>query len=107
MKTKNQIELTPSVGANEKLMKTLLSAASLSLLLAAGNATAAPKPEIVLVHGAWEESNIWQAVTPLLKKDGYRMEITIDTGHTPFLTDPRGLARDIETAAKAQETATR
>ena len=52
-------------------MKTLLSVTSLSLLLAAGSATAAPKPQILLVHGAWEEANIWQAVTPLLKKDGY------------------------------------
>jgi pimeloyl-ACP methyl ester carboxylesterase len=63
------MELTPSVAA--KTMKTALSVASLSLLLAGGGATAAPKPEIVLVHGAWEEANIWQAVTPLLKKDGY------------------------------------
>jgi pimeloyl-ACP methyl ester carboxylesterase len=73
MKTRNQIELIPSVAAKEKTMKTLLSVASLSLLLVAGSATAAPKPEIVLVHGAWEEANIWQAVTPLLKKDGYHV----------------------------------
>src|SRR6516162_6590198 len=73
MKVKNQIELTPAVAAKEKNMKTLLSVASLSMLLAAGSATAAPKPEIVLVHGAWEEANIWQAVTPVLQKDGYRV----------------------------------
>src|SRR5215475_4112248 len=54
-------------------MKSILGIASLSLLLAACEATAAPKPEIVLVHGAWEEANIWQAVTPLLKEDGYRV----------------------------------
>jgi pimeloyl-ACP methyl ester carboxylesterase len=54
-------------------MKTLFCIASLSLLLVAGSATAAPKPDIVLVHGAWEEANIWQAVTPLLEKDGYRV----------------------------------
>src|SRR5262249_46156289 len=53
--------------------RTLLSVASAALLLAAGSATAAPKPEIVLVHGAWEEANIWQAVTPLLQKDGYHV----------------------------------
>ena len=40
-------------------------------LLATGSATAAPKPDIVLVHGAWEEA--WQAVTPLLEQDGYRV----------------------------------
>src|SRR5215471_21069049 len=71
MKTKHQIELTP--GAKEKTITTLRSVASLSLLLAAGSATAAPKPEIVLVHGAWEEANIWQAVTTLLKNDGYHV----------------------------------
>jgi pimeloyl-ACP methyl ester carboxylesterase len=56
-------------------MKTLFGIASmsLSLLLAPGGATAAPKPSIVLVHGAWEEANIWQAVTPLLEKDGYHV----------------------------------
>jgi pimeloyl-ACP methyl ester carboxylesterase len=59
--------------SEEKSMKTLFGIASLSLLLAAGSATAAPKPDIVLVHGAWEEANIWQAVTPLLEKDGYRV----------------------------------
>jgi len=73
MKTRNQIELASGVAAKEKTMKTLLSVASLSLVLATGSATAAPKPEIVLVHGAWEEANIWQAVTPLLKKDGYHV----------------------------------
>ena len=62
-------------------MKTLLGIASLSLLLA-GGATAAPKPEIVLVHGAWEESNIWQAVTPVLEKDGYRV-VTVELPGRP------------------------
>ena len=57
----------------EKTVKALLGVVSLSLLLAAGRAAAAPQPEIVLVHGAWEEANIWQAVTPLLKQDGYRV----------------------------------
>lgn len=35
-------------------MKTFPTTASLSLLLATANANAAPKPENVLVHGAWE-----------------------------------------------------
>jgi pimeloyl-ACP methyl ester carboxylesterase len=43
------------------------------MLPGAGSATAMPKPDIVLVHGAWEEANIWQAVTPLLEKDGSRV----------------------------------
>jgi hypothetical protein len=44
---------------------------------------------------------IMVAATPVTK------EITIDTGHTPFLTDPEGLARDIEMAAKSQKLASR
>jgi hypothetical protein len=31
-----------------------------------------------------------------------RREFTLDTGHTPFLTDPHGLALNIEMAAKPQ-----
>jgi pimeloyl-ACP methyl ester carboxylesterase len=73
MKTRIQIELALNVAGKEKPMKTILSVASLSLLLAAGSASAASKPEIVLVHGAWEEANIWQAVTPLLNNDGYQV----------------------------------
>jgi pimeloyl-ACP methyl ester carboxylesterase len=73
MTNKNRIKITPSIDAKEKTVKTLLSIACLSLLLVTGRATAGPKPEIVLVHGAWEEANIWQAVTPLLKQDGYHV----------------------------------
>ena len=40
---------------------------------------------------------IMVAATPV------RREFTVDTGHTPFLTDPHGLARDIEIAAEAAE----
>jgi pimeloyl-ACP methyl ester carboxylesterase len=54
-------------------MKSLLGIASLSLLAATSSAVAQHKPDIVLVHGAWEEANVWQGVTPLLEKDGYRV----------------------------------
>ena len=33
-----------------------------------------------------------------------RREFTLDTGHTPFLTDPHGLARAIELAAEPLTT---
>ncbi len=33
--------------------------------------TSAPKPTIVLVHGAWADSGSWNAVTALLQRDGY------------------------------------
>jgi pimeloyl-ACP methyl ester carboxylesterase len=76
-------------------MKTLISIASLSLLLAAGNATAAPKPEIVLVHGAWEEANIWQAITPLLKEDGYRVVTVTLPGRPSSPLSPDKVSLDL------------
>src|ERR1700689_728384 len=47
---------------------------------------AAPKPTIVLVHGAWADSSSWSAVIHELEQDGY-----------PVLAEPnplRGLASD-------------
>src|SRR5271169_4852855 len=76
-------------------MKTLLSTASMYLLLAAGSATAAPKPEVVLVHGAWEEANIWQAVTPLLKQDGYHVVIVTLPGRPSSPLSPDKVSLDL------------
>src|SRR6516165_2297731 len=95
MKTKNQIGLTSDVAAKEKAMKTLLSVASLSLVLTAGSVTAAPKPEIVLVHGAWEEANVWQAVTPLLKKDGYHVVTVTLPGRPSSPLSPDKVSLDL------------
>ena len=78
-----------------KIMKTFLTIASLSLLLAAGSAAAAPKPEIVLVHGAWEEANIWQAVTPLLKKDGYHVVTVTLPGRPSSPLSPDKVSLDL------------
>jgi|SRR5579871_264874 len=74
---------------------SLVSVASLSLLLPAGSATAPPKPEIVLVHGAWEEANIWQAVTPLLKKDGYRVVTVTLPGRPSSPLSPDKVSLDL------------
>lgn len=76
-------------------MKTLLGIASLSVLFAAASATAAPKPEIVLVHGAWEEANVWQAVTPLLKKDGYRVVAVTLPGRPSSPLSPDNVSLDL------------
>src|SRR5215475_10035805 len=76
-------------------MKSILGIASLSLLLAACEATAAPKPEIVLVHGAWEEANIWQAVTPLLEKDGYRVVTVTLPGRPTSALSPDKVSLDL------------
>jgi pimeloyl-ACP methyl ester carboxylesterase len=94
MKAIDQIGI-PSIAAKDKTMKTLLSVTSLSLLLAAGSATAAPKPEIVLVHGAWEEANIWQAVTPLLKKDGYHVVTVTLPGRPSSPLSPDKVSLDL------------
>jgi pimeloyl-ACP methyl ester carboxylesterase len=58
--------------------KILLSA--LAPLFAATSTLAAPthqpnKASIVLVHGAWETSSIWDGVAARLKRDGYRVQI--------------------------------
>lgn len=79
----------------EKTMKALLGVVSLSLLLAAGSVTAASRPEIVLVHGAWEEANIWQAVTPLLKHDGYRVVTVTLPGRPSSPLSPDKVSLDL------------
>jgi pimeloyl-ACP methyl ester carboxylesterase len=37
------------------------------------NATAVPKPTVVLVHGAWADASAWSRVIERLQKDGYRV----------------------------------
>jgi len=61
---------------------TLLLATALSVLLllatvpvaaATGQAPqSAPKPTVVLVHGAWGDETAWDSVVARLRKDGYR-----------------------------------
>jgi pimeloyl-ACP methyl ester carboxylesterase len=41
------------------------------LTLAAASSSAAPKPAIVLVHGAFADASSWAKVIPILEKDGY------------------------------------
>src|SRR5215470_11976488 len=41
------------------------------LFLATASSYAAPKPAIVLVHGAFADASSWAKVIPLLEKDGY------------------------------------
>lgn len=59
-------------------LAALLSLSALFLLTAstqAGSASgsAAPKPTVVLVHGAWADASGWSEVTRRLQKDGYRV----------------------------------
>src|SRR5260221_12913616 len=57
------------------LVQVAAAATTLSMGLACGSANAAQKPTIALVHGAWEESNVWVNVTPKLKADGYKVVV--------------------------------
>lgn len=59
----------------KRLVQVAVAATTLSTGLACGNVNAAQKPTIALVHGAWEESNVWGNVTPKLKADGYKVVV--------------------------------
>jgi pimeloyl-ACP methyl ester carboxylesterase len=71
----------------------LLAAASIALALT-GAAVASsrahhqrgPKPTIVLVHGAWADGSSWAAVTTILQRKGF----TVDVAPNPL----RGVAAD-------------
>lgn len=52
-------------------MKSVLALAALALGTQAVDAKVAEKPEIVLVHGAFEDASIWKGVEARLHKDGY------------------------------------
>ncbi|UPG92743.1 alpha/beta fold hydrolase [Luteibacter aegosomatissinici] len=49
----------------------IASIVALGAMVAAGGAEAATKPTIALVHGAFENAQVWQGVTAQLKADGY------------------------------------
>ena len=53
---------------------------------ASSGATSAPKPTIVLVHGAWADNSSWNAVTEQLQARGY----TVDAAPNPL----RGVSAD-------------
>src|SRR5215470_8416465 len=52
------------------LLESLLALASV-LALAAASSSAAEKPAIVLVHGAFADASSWSKVIPVLEKDGF------------------------------------
>jgi len=58
-------------------MRPRLLAAAAALLawsaLFVATASAAGKPTVVLVHGAWADASSWSQVTERLQKDGYRV----------------------------------
>src|SRR5215831_17860947 len=72
----------------KRLIQVAVAVAALSTLLVSGGASATQKPTIALVHGAWEESNVWGNVTPKLKADGYRVVVITMPGRP---SDPLSL----------------
>jgi pimeloyl-ACP methyl ester carboxylesterase len=63
-------------------MKMLVAVTAASVLAFGANAMAAEKPPIVLVHGAFENGQIWGHVTAKLQKDGYQV-ITVELPGRP------------------------
>jgi pimeloyl-ACP methyl ester carboxylesterase len=70
---------------DRKMKKFLVLASALAALIPAA-AYAAEKPEIVLVHGAFEDSSVWKGVEASLRKDGYHTLAINLPGRT---TNPR------------------
>ncbi|MBB3452499.1 pimeloyl-ACP methyl ester carboxylesterase [Rhizobium sp. BK313] len=87
------------------MSKTLKSIAVAAIISAAGTAAAksGSKPEILLVHGAWEQSDVWQAVTPMLKKDGYPVKVVTLPGRPNSPLAPNKVSLDLyrDTVVKA------
>lgn len=63
-------------------MKTLIAALATSVFAFGANAMAAEKPPIVLVHGAFENGQVWGHVAAKLQKDGYQV-VTVDLPGRP------------------------
>jgi pimeloyl-ACP methyl ester carboxylesterase len=63
-------------------MKRLLAALIAPVLAFSVNAKAQEKPPIVLVHGAFENAQVWGHVTAKLKGDGYKV-IAVDLPGRP------------------------
>jgi pimeloyl-ACP methyl ester carboxylesterase len=88
------------------MMKLLAGAAALAMTVIAGGASAATKPAIVLVHGAWEDSNVWGEITPRLQHDGYRVVVVSLPGRpsSPLAPDKVSLDLYRDTVLKAADT---
>lgn len=63
-------------------MKMFIAALATSVFTFGANAMAAEKPPIVLVHGAFENADVWGHVSAKLEKDGYKV-VTVDLPGRP------------------------
>ena len=63
-------------------MKPIIAAIAASVLAVFGSAQAAEKPPIALVHGAFEDAQVWGHVSAKLKADGYQV-VAVDLPGRP------------------------
>lgn len=76
-------------------MKLILSAMALALISFGGNAMAAKKPPIALVHGAFENAQVWGHVSAKLKADGYKVVAVDLPGRPGALMAPDKVSLDL------------
>ena len=79
-------------------------------MLALGSAAqAAQKPTIVLVHGAFEDSQVWGHVTVKLEADGYKVVVVDLPGRPSNPMSPDKVSLDLyrDTVVKALDTINR
>ena len=86
-------------------MNTFLLPAAASLFAAAGALAAtsaeAATPPVVLVHGAWETTSIWDGVATRLRRDGYQVQLVTLPGRpgNPAAADRVSMERYRQTIA--------
>jgi pimeloyl-ACP methyl ester carboxylesterase len=76
-------------------MKKIAALLALTGVAALGNAYAATKPTIALVHGAFENAGIWQGVEAGLKADGYKVVVPTLPGRTGNPATPDKVSLDL------------
>jgi pimeloyl-ACP methyl ester carboxylesterase len=76
-------------------MKLFVAALVTSILNFSSNAMAAEKPPIVLVHGAFEDAQVWGHVTAKLKADGYEVVAVALPGRPGAPAAPDKVSRDL------------
>lgn len=88
-------------------MKMLIGALVSSMLAISPIAKAAQKPTIVLVHGAFENSQVWGHVTAKLEADGYKVVAVDLPGRpgNPMAPDKVSLDLYRDTVVKALDNA--
>ena len=90
-------------------MKMFTTALASSMLALGSAAQAAQKPTIVLVHGAFEDPQVWDHVTVKLEADGYKVVVVDLPGRpsNPMSSDKVSLDLYRNTVVKALDTINR